>query len=128
MKWMKEREINWFPVFYESQCQVTQESSKNFHWRKISTFFAKKTEIFIDFTSYCDFLSALPLWNANITLWSNVLGKYVSFSAYLSKLFTLVTSCQGQKTFASEGEDGWKTSNMRFKTHMLKETKRILSS
>ena len=67
-------------------------------------------------------LKSLPSWNDKGYLWSAILWV---LSAIYSKLFTLVTSRQGPNTFASGSEDSWKTSNMRFKTHMLKESKRI---
>ena len=50
----------------------------------------------------------------------------VSTILILSNVFTLDTSCQGRRTFACEVKSCHKTPKMRFKTHMLKESKRIL--
>ena len=70
-----------------------------------------------------------PSWGDEVALETVFQRKCLSSSEsqpYLSNVFTLDTSCQGRRTFACEVKSCRKTPKMRFKTHMLKESKRIL--
>lgn len=115
------------------KCQVAKqihERLKITFFPNWSSYFCKKPSKFsinllVQVTVYMRYLYEWLILLFMVLFW----GKCSYFEPHSSKLFTLVTGCcwlSRIREICIWGERRLKTSNMRFKTHVLKESKRIL--
>lgn len=109
-------------------CVVTQTCSNFSRRGTLRIHFNLENPLVFSFW-LCASALLFPSWGDEVALETVFQRKCLSSSEsqpYLSNVFTLDTSCQGRRTFACEVKSCRKTPKMRFKTHMLKESKRIL--
>lgn len=129
----KRRNVYLYPVSYGWKCQVAKQIHERLkitfspNW---SSYFCKKPSKFsinllVQVTVFIRYLYEWLILLFMVLFW----GKCSYFEPHSSKLFTLVTGCcwlSRTREICIWGERRLKTSNMRFKTHVLKESKRIL--
>lgn len=98
---------------------------KNFT-REISTSFTLKVwSILFPSSHAVTSLTSLPSWNDKGSLKRSFVEMCEFWAIFIRSCLPWSRVVKDPNIFASGLEDGWKTSNMRFKTHMLKESKRI---
>lgn len=130
----KEKECLLVPSFLRLKVPGCKANSwaieNNFLSKLVKLFLQKKPSKFsinllVQVTVYIRYLYEWLILLFMVLFW----GKCSYFEPHSSKLFTLVTGCcwlSRIREICIWGERRLKTSNMKFKTHVLKESKRIL--